>query len=820
MSAVLAEVIFTSETEKKLPNAVRIGFSYFLSLLYFYGAWVCMSIRQAWALGIVLLIIYTYGKFGNIFKTFNGTQFKQLLNKHLKLLGVFLILANIFFLPLYWNQQYGPFTEGGGDITTYSDVAKRLDDFNLSAAGFEEGASLKKRIDHIKHMINQTYTDDYKALPSKFTNPPNADYITNIMAFYFSSHSAIPGIFSHYTPSAQFHFLSGDTNYPAYFAVSAFLYACLIASVFGFFRSFGWIPAVMAVLLFIGSHSYVSSIYNHYLVQTLSITILSLFLGAVRHVKLFSITSLKTYIASISTCWLANYCHYIPILLPIMTVASLYWFYPNTPLDQKDKKQKRSWLRRVCIYYGCGGLAIFAIVSHLAALKHELAVLNKIIQSLIHNTYAFMPANAQGVSLTLFTERWWTQIFGFLSIQHFYPFAFTEHKVVHLVIALGLAAGFMVLATGLVLVILSKFKPWTTLPAESNKMDWHLIAIYTALILTVILYTPVSQVGALSQAKSAQYLLPCIYFIMLLPLVVFFQSEKSFSTFFQNNKKTSWRFIISSTYIISLICFIGTLFLPRFVFFKKAGNQQHRMSIMHPSYFSEAYRIISEDDKAFVLFEPRKSSDAYFGNQPFSGYRVVPTRHLSLQRYDKTTERTKEIFTDALPSEFIELEDLPRLWSLNSKDKINWQAERIISRKSPNLYFTGYDYQKNAGLKYRQNNYNKSNFDPNDQGLFSYLRNGTASLYLPPGGPYHLEVKVINKEKKSQTKSDRMAEEIAEKAKAGKFPSLKSMKQDGPVVTMEYLFEKSNTPRLSLVSRYDGEFWFSARLDGKDIVAD
>ena len=112
MSAVLAEVIFTSETEKKLPTAVRIGFSYFLSLLYFYGAWVCMSIRQAWALGIILLIIYVYGKFGNLYKAFDAAQFKQLLNKHLKLLGVFLILAHIFFLPLHWNQQYGPFTEG------------------------------------------------------------------------------------------------------------------------------------------------------------------------------------------------------------------------------------------------------------------------------------------------------------------------------------------------------------------------------------------------------------------------------------------------------------------------------------------------------------------------------------------------------------------------------------------------------------------------------------------------------------------------------------------------------------------------------------
>ena len=148
-------------------------------------------------------------------------------------------------------------------------------------------------------MINKTYTDDYQALPPEFTNPPNVDYQTNVYAFSFRLH-----LFG--TPFAQFHFLSGDTNYPTYFAVSAFLYACLIASVFGFFRSFGWVPAIIGALLFTGSHSYVSSIYNHYLPQALSVTILSLFLGALPQVQLFSTTGLKTYIASISNCWISN----------------------------------------------------------------------------------------------------------------------------------------------------------------------------------------------------------------------------------------------------------------------------------------------------------------------------------------------------------------------------------------------------------------------------------------------------------------------------------------------------------------------------------
>ena len=110
-------------------------------------------------------------------------------------------------------------------------------------------------------------------------------------------------------------------------------------------------------------------------------------------------------------------------------------------------------------------------------------------------------------------------------------------------------------------------------------------------------------------------------------------------------------------------------------------------------------------------------------------------------------------------------------------------------------------------------------FDSSDQGLFSYLRNGTALVYLPPGGPHHIEVKVMHRDETNKEKADQMADEIGKRAKAGEFPFITTMKQNGPVVTMNFDFEKSSQPRLSLVCRYDGEFWFSARLDGKDIIA-
>ena len=54
-SALLAETIFTSKIERKLPTGVRVGLGYFLSLFYFVSAWLFLSIRQAWLFGLILL---------------------------------------------------------------------------------------------------------------------------------------------------------------------------------------------------------------------------------------------------------------------------------------------------------------------------------------------------------------------------------------------------------------------------------------------------------------------------------------------------------------------------------------------------------------------------------------------------------------------------------------------------------------------------------------------------------------------------------------------------------------------------------------------
>ena len=117
VSALLAETIFTSKSEQKIPIGIRVGLGYFLSLFYFISAWLLLSIRQAWIFGFLLLGLYVYGKISKRLLIFEWNSLKELLGKHVKVLGMFLLSANVFFIPLHLGGHYGPFSEGGGDIT-------------------------------------------------------------------------------------------------------------------------------------------------------------------------------------------------------------------------------------------------------------------------------------------------------------------------------------------------------------------------------------------------------------------------------------------------------------------------------------------------------------------------------------------------------------------------------------------------------------------------------------------------------------------------------------------------------------------------------
>jgi hypothetical protein len=810
VSALLAETIFTSHTERKIPTAVRVGLGYFLSLFYFISAWLFLSIRQAWVVGFILLGLYVYGKASKGLLVLNGDPVKALLKKHLKVLGIFLVSANLFFLPLHLAGHYGPFTEGGGDVSVYSDVAKRLTDFNLNAVGLEENASLKDRFLYIKHLINKDYSEKYRAEGPNFINPPLANYQTNKVAFNLQLNPI------QYTPCAQFAFLTDKINHPVFFALLAFLYTLILASAWGFFRQFGLIPAILAVLIMGGSNALVSAFYNMYLLQVLSITFLSLTLVVVPFIRLFSIPGLRVYGFG-STFIFLSYPHFFPIIAPLLVIASIPYFYKELEISEGSKPINKSRLiSNLCLHSPLIILFSFSLLEVYVGYKAAAHFITNLITGFLTNdtnSYA-------GESVLEFSDQWWTFMFGLASQQHFLPLM-TEHEDMKILFMLGTRLGFLILAVSFLLVIISRIRPVSS--QQQSRETWHYIVIYVALAIVIGIYSMMSQTTLYTQAKGAQYFLLCLYFVMLLPLAILYKSFGPFKLqpHFPNNKKNKKVFFATAFLVCLLFIFSAFLWVPKVVYAYRIAHHMDRSTIVEPSFYSEAKRIKSEDKNAFVIFEPRTSADVYFPNQSFAGYKLIPTRHLILDEFFLGDRGGTGHRTYKLPSDFVKPADIPHLWSLvavkDANDQYKWKAERIFRGKSPYIYFTGHDYQRNFMSRPR---FNRAVVQPDtsDWGMFSYLRNGTAMAYLPPGGPYNLEIKLLTRNDDSSEELEVMSKGIRKRADAGEFPSIKNMSTHGYIITLNFEFEASPSPRISLVSKYDKEYFFNARLNGKELV--
>jgi hypothetical protein len=810
VSALLAETIFTSHTERKIPTAVRVGLGYFLSLFYFISAWLFLSIRQAWILGLILLGLYLYGKTSKGLLTLNRDSVKVLLKKHLKTLGVFLVSANLFFLPLHLAGHYGPFTEGGGDLSVYSDVAKRLTDFNLNALGLEENASLKDRFLYIKHLINKDYSQRYRAGGPDFINPPLANYQTNKIAFNLQLNPI------QYTPCAQFAFLADETNHPVFFALLAFLYTLTLASSWGFFRRFGLIPAILAVLILGGSNALVSAFYNMYLLQSLSITFLALTLAVVPLVPLFSIPGLRVYGFG-STFIFLCYAHFFPIIAPLLIIASIPYFHKESEISESPKSTNKTKLTsNLCLYSPLAILFSFFILEIYVGYKAAVHFITGLISGFLSPS----PNSYAGNSVLEFSDQWWTFMFGFASQQHFLPLM-AEFDDMKLLFILGTRLGFFILAVGFLLVIISKLRPVSS--QQQSKEIWLHIGVYMALGVVICIYSMMSQTSLYTQAKGAQYFLLCLYFVMLLPLAILYKSfgPLKLQTHSSNNKNSKKIFFATNFFVCLLFVFSAFLWVPKVVYAYRIGHHMDRSTILESSFYSEAKRIKTEDKNAFVIFEPRISADIYFPNQSFAGYKLIPTRHLILDEFFLGDRGGTGHRNSKLPSDFIKPEDIAHLWSLvavkYADDQYKWKAERVFRGKSPYIYFTGHDYQRNFQSRPR---FNRAVVQPDtsDWGMFSYLRNGTAMVYLPPGGPYNLEIKLLTRHDDSFEELEVMSKGIHKRADAGEFPSIKNMSTHGYIITLNFEFEANPSPRISLVSKYDKEYWFNARLNGKEMA--
>lgn len=793
--ALLAEFILTSPEERALPEPVRAGIAFLFSTTYFAAAWQLVSIDQAWALGAGLLAMYVVATAPSDWRTESGRRLRAFLSANGKGFAACLAGALILFVPLMIANKYGPFTEGGGDVSIYADTTHYLTQHGLTVKGAPSTsldhttANLRDSIDTTidRHVLNRYAEQRYMAADRQRINPPSTDnavyrlLVLQSMSFFL------------YPPYGQFYFLAGSTNYHVYYGVQAFIYGVLLAGAWYVFRRFPRRAALMYAGLVGASHAIVSIFYNTYSAQTIALLVAVLVLALLPSMRFFSWPGLRTYVIPTVYIWI-SYVHFLSLIVPLLFVAGLRslpaWRGAAAPPSAPSKPPvapSRRALRWIV-------LGVFTFLVGLLVLsgaqKSILLVRDLTVGLLSGEKNIYMGDRIQPFSL-----RWLSFMFGFVSQQHLQPFA-VEIAWVLKAIYLGVALGVASFVMGL--VVIGKI---VLLPSSREAPERKLrIVVYCVLLVTIALHVYVSQAYVYTQAKGAQNVLLLLYAALVLPfaLGLWLRKDAAFDR-------------LISILGITLLAFAATLAIPRAVYAVKLAQAKDRATILEPSYFAEARKIHAQDDNPFVLFEPRKSGDLYMSIQPFSGARMVPTRHLALTRMNFETrppvgEKIDASWLIASPR------DLQNLWTLSARKGESgamdiWTAVRVADGKTPAVYLFADDYEQNFGERPRREG-------SSETGMFSYVRNGSAMVYLPAGEAASVEVTLTPRD---APMVEAMREEISQRVKKGEFGSVE-MAHAGAFVTLTRQFPKREAPVMVAIARFSGEHWVNVRVSGKELA--
>ncbi len=790
ISALLAECLFDSNAEKSLSCAIRTGFGFYFSVTYFAAAWQLVSIQNAWIIGFVLMLIFLYGKHGSEFPNVIGKRLRANFGEHLRHFLLIVLGANIFFAPLMISSKFGPFTEGGGDVSIYADLSSYLTTRQLTVYG--NPGNLKNAIDNIRdlthiisydrHKLNELADNRYRNVDPVSINHPTAEAPLNRLLTLQTMGAYL------YAPYGQYYFLSGATNYHIYYGVLAFLYATLLVSSWIFFRQFGSISASLAVVLVLCSHGLISVFYNMYSAQALSIVFSILILNALPHLSFRSIAGFRSY--GVGTLYIAStYIHFLAVIFPVMLIA-LVTKYFQVPIEQKivtSAVRSRSIYQRSSSFIGVSVFGALMILLLFGGSKVSFLLITDIIAS----TFSGEKNSFMGDSIQPLSWKWLSFLFGILSQQHYLPFA-KELVLLNGTVILGTFTGVLAFVVGGIIMVKACKSD------KSNTRHKGCVALYLVLLATVFLHILFTQTSLYTQAKGAQNTLVFVYVAMLMPLVM---GSLVGAGNVDISKKTR---LLQAL----LVAFCITLLIPRLAFGIRLSLSKDRAGILEPSYFIEAEKIRQIDPTPFVLFEPRKSADLYLGNQPFFGGNVIPTRHLVLQQLNMDTRPVSARIV--LGSDLLRLNDIPNIWLLRVK-KLHgvdtWISERLVDKETVEPLFFGSDYERNFGER-------DIGFGATTRATFSYMRNGAILLFLPSGSKGRLQVTL---EPRSIQDYEALVKEVTQQLKLGELTAKMEMKKDEKRVQLTADVPAQTSPSLMPIPRFSGEFWVNLTFNGKDL---
>ena len=779
LSAAVGDIVFTAQEERRMAAPLRAALGLLLTTAYFAAAWQLASIAQSWAVGLALMAAYAWA---------NRKRLALAGEVRAHVRGYFACLAAVvlFFAPIIASRAPGPFTEGGGDITIYADVTKLLTDGGMTAFG-QPSPDFRNVVPNLRSLLDFRSGDryvkyaaaraDFIARNEDRLNPPVADA---------QAYRAVADVFFtsvYYAPYAPFAFLAGDTNYAVYYGVQAFFYAVLLLSVWYFFAPAGRPAAVAATTMAAGSHALVSAYYNGYSMQGLSMAVSALTLSVATIVRPASVAGLRCYGIGLALVWLC-YTHFLSLVAPLLLIGLWAQFAaprtaPASWREPIDATAAESIVRTVV-----GGFFVTLLAVMLASGSGKAL---DFVAGLLKTLIGGARSDYLGDRIAPLSTSWMAFLFGFVSQQHLPPFA-QIHAWLLNGIRVGIAAGFVGLIVGAVLVARS----W-------SKGARATVVIYGVLVLTVAAHLLFAQSSLYTQAKGAQDCLVLLYCALVLPLTLGKGDVDG------TGRRQRW----AGALIWVLAAFVGALLVVRAVDGSHLAWGLDRAVILGPSYFSEAHRIRGEDPQALVLFEPRKSADLYVSIQPFAGARMVPTRYLAMQRLVlRPTVSASRINA----SELLAASDIPHLWTLSAHrlggDPDEWRAERLAAHPGVALLLFADDYERDFGRKARSTR-------AGDEGMFSYVRNGAAILYVPAGAAHEVEVTLMAREPSGQEPLvHELRRRIADREIAAR------LEEDAAHARLRQEIAAGTAPRLLTIARFGGEYWLNVRVDGKDIVSE
>ena len=757
ISAVVAEVMLRTPGEAALSPGVRVGFGFMASLAFFCAAWQFASIGVAWLAGVILLAAYAAGMPRPL------AQWIAPWRGYARSYAMFLAGAAIFFLPLLLSWTFGPFTEGGGDISIYADTAKYLVDHGLTEAGLKSPDT-----------------------SSPLMNPPLGDYATyrllaagNLSRFL-------------YTPYAMFSFLAGTTNYAVFHGVQCLAYVFIIAACWDFLRRYGRAAAILGAGCVVASHGLISVFYNTYSAHAISLASCALVLAAIPRVRLVSWAGVRTYGCAILVAWVC-YGHYLGVLLPIVLAAA-------GPLDREAARRPRF----PTVAAAAAALVLLASLAS-AATQKSWALLASLVRDALAPAAGLGTNPYLGEPAPIWSAKWLAFAFGVVSQQHLAPFV-TEIGIVDVAIRAAVAAAIASTAASLLM---------TARVMSSGALGdlRRVLSLYSLALLTIAIHLYLARKSLYTQAKGAQNVLPLVYTAMALPVA------------FAARLRSPGRFdrVARRALIAAAALFIALMAVPRAAYLLRFALGFDRTSILEPSFFDEAGRIRRADPRALVLVEPRVSADLYAANQPFFGGRMLPTRYIILQTRDQAAGGPNNV---ALAPDFIEPADLPHLWMLRPDReprwtwlgklpyvsgslprpsyRTTWHGERLADAKRPVLVLS-------AGVYERTSERTAATASPVG---FAPLRNGVVSIFVPasPAGSLTVELRAA-----SAAQYPALEAEIRHRLRAGEFGADAAMTASGGAIILGYALPAAPGPAFRVVARCQDRCSARVRFEGNDL---